>query len=104
MKQTLTWEKLYSREEKLKLQQEENLPKILKTFDKLGFEVVNYTKISDGWMTGFSIYKFIVKDKRNCVRDKDNTYVFFGNDNNTTIYKEMPSGGKALFKVVKDVL
>ena len=55
-------------------------------------------------MTGFTIYEFIVKDKRNCVRDRDNTYKFTGSDDNLTIYEIMPSGGRALFKSVEDVI
>ena len=64
----------------------------------------SHKEIPDGWMTGFTIYEFTVKDKRDCVRDKDKTYKFTGDDDNITIYKVCESGGRGLFKNVDEVL
>ena len=99
----LSFEQVSVKEDSLKIQQKENLPKILKAFSNLGFEVVDYKQIPDGWLGGFTIFEFVVKDKRDCPRDKNNTYNFVGSDDNLAIYKIMPSGGKALFKNVEEV-
>ena len=100
---SLTWEEATIKEVRLKQQQKENLPRMIEAFDKLGFDVIETEEISDGWMTGFTIYQFTCKDRRSCKRDADQTFKFEGNADNTAIFKVHESGGKGLFKNLNNV-
>ena len=104
MVRALSWEELEVKEDKLKELQKKNLPLILEAFEKLGYEVVTYEEVGDGWMTGFTIYEFTCRDKRDSFIRKENTYKFTGSDDNLAIYEVYESGGRGLFKRVMEVL
>jgi hypothetical protein len=97
----LNWNQLYSKQDKLKVLQKENLPKIKRELSKLGYLIKSVKEIDDGWFDGFTIYEFKCLDKRASLIDKDKIHTFTGNDDNSAIYQIMPSGGRAYFAEVK---
>jgi hypothetical protein len=100
---TLNWQKFDARCDALVAEQKKNLSLILAAIDKLGYQVIETKEVSDGWMTGFTVHQFTCFDRRNGRRDASNRYIIFGNDDNTSIFYQCPSGGKALLKVVSEV-
>ena len=66
-------------------------PKMIEHIERLGYEIIEHDRVSDGWGDGFKIDQFVVKDLRT-----DETLVFSGGDDNKSIWQTYESGGRGL--------
>lgn len=103
---TVTWSGLSKRIKNLIEIQNINRPKLEKHLDRLGFDIIEKTRESDGWGDGLTVDKYIVKDRRTTkyeIAHGEDTRTFYGNDDNSSIFESFKDhGGKGLFASVPD--
>lgn len=94
---TLNVFEMEKREEKLYIYQDKNRQAVKDHLESLGYEIKKIDSVSDGWLDGFRVDRFHVKDRRD-----GREFVLVGNDDNTSLFENYECGGRGLWKSIPE--